>query len=120
MLLTTNIYQISGIWGTGIWGANVFLLVGNNLTLVDTGFAEEAAPAALLQWMVFIHDVAFIVTGTMLFVHIYFSVVHPLMRPLRTGAWSSMARGRVSDEYARSHHAKWYEEVTKVKEVQSK
>ena len=33
-----SVYQISGIWGTGIWGANVFLLVGNNLTLVDTGF----------------------------------------------------------------------------------
>ncbi len=38
MMLTRHIYQISGIWGTGIWGANVFLLVGNNLTLVDTGF----------------------------------------------------------------------------------
>jgi len=33
-----RVYQISGIWGTGIWGANVFLLVGNHLTLVDTGF----------------------------------------------------------------------------------
>jgi len=36
--ITPRVYQISGIWGTGIWGANVFLLVGNNLTLVDTGF----------------------------------------------------------------------------------
>lgn len=33
-----RVYQLSGIWGTGIRGANVFLLVGNHLTLVDTGF----------------------------------------------------------------------------------
>jgi len=38
MLVTTHIYQLNGRWGTGIWGANVFLLVGNDLTLVDTGF----------------------------------------------------------------------------------
>jgi cytochrome b subunit of formate dehydrogenase len=70
--------------------------------------------------MVFLHDVAFIATGLMFFVHIYMSVVHPLVRPLRTGAWNSMARGKVSVDYARSHHAKWYEEVTKAKEVQTK
>jgi formate dehydrogenase subunit gamma len=56
--------------------------------------------------MVFLHDVAFIATGAMFFLHVYLSVIHPLMR----GAWSSMARGKVSTEYARSHHAKWYEE----------
>jgi hydroxyacylglutathione hydrolase len=38
MLVRKNIYQLSGIWGTGIWGVNVFLLVDSNLTLVDTGF----------------------------------------------------------------------------------
>ncbi len=86
----------------------VFLITGAIMW-----FAKTTAPAVLLQWMVFIHDVAFIATGAMLFVHIYLSVVHPLMRPLRTGAWSSMARGKVSADYAKSHHAKWYEEVSK-------
>ena len=82
-------------------------------------FAKTTAPAALLQWMVFVHDIAFIATGCMLFVHIYLSVAHPMMRPLRTGAWSSMiTRGKVSAEYAKSHHGKWYEEVTKAKEAQ--
>jgi len=43
------------------------------------------------------------------------------MRPLRTGAWSSMARGKVSAEYAKSHHAKWYEEeVVKPEEAAKK
>jgi len=74
---------------------------------------KTVAPSALLQWMAFIHDVAFIATGTMFFVHIYLSVIHPLMRPLHTGAWSSMARGKVSAEYAKSHHSKWYEEISK-------
>ena len=38
MLLTPHIYQFSRLRGMGIWGANVFLLVENTLTLVDTGF----------------------------------------------------------------------------------
>jgi len=79
---------------------------------------KEIAPTALLQWVVLIHDIAFIATGSMFFVHIYLSVVHPLMRPLRTGAWSSMARGKVSVEYARSHHAKWYNRIARVDKVE--
>jgi len=80
-------------------------------------FFKELAPAALLQWMVLIHDIAFIATASMFFVHIYLSVIHPLMRPLHTGAWSSMARGKVSAEYAKSHHGKWYEKISKGEEA---
>ena len=36
--ITPHVYQLSGIWGAGVWGANIFLLTGDNLTLVDTGF----------------------------------------------------------------------------------
>ena len=82
-------------------------------------FAKEAGAPALLQWMVFLHDIAFITTGAMLFVHIYLSF-HPLMRPTRSGAWSSMARGKVSVEYAKSHHSKWYEELGIAKKVTDK
>ncbi len=82
-------------------------------------FAKETAPVALLRWMVLVHDIAFIATGSMFFVHIYLSVIHPLMRPLRTGAWSSMARGKVSAEYAKSHHRKWYERIYKGEEIKS-
>ena len=84
----------------------VFLITG----LIMAVF-EEVFPVGVLQWMVFIHDIAFIGTGCMFLVHIYLSVIHPLMRPLRTGAWSSMARGKVSAEYARSHHARWYGQI---------
>lgn len=78
-------------------------------------FAKTTAPAAVLQWMVFVHDVAFIVAGAMLFLHIYLGVIHPLM----TESWGAMVRGKMSADYAKKHHAKWYEEVTTGKEVKS-
>ncbi|MBL7125316.1 MAG: formate dehydrogenase subunit gamma [Dehalococcoidales bacterium] len=106
--------------GQKMWWSMVIVF---GLIFVITGLImwafKTVAPAALLQWMVLIHDVAFIATGCMLFVHIYLSVAHPLMRPLRTGAWNSMARGKVSVEYAKSHHSKWYDEVSKSVEEKS-
>jgi formate dehydrogenase subunit gamma len=66
------------------------------------------APTTLLKWAVSIHDIAFIVTGAMFFVHVYLGAFHPKM----TEAWRSMAGGRISEEYARLHHGRWYEEVT--------
>jgi len=94
-----------------------FMVIVFGVIFVITGlimwFLKNIAPAELLQWMVFAHDVAFITTGAMFFVHVYLSVLHPLMGPARVGAWSSMARGKVSVDYARSHHAKWYKEITR-------
>jgi len=96
-----------------------FLVIVFGVVFVITGlimwFAKTTAPAAVLQWMVFIHDVAFIVTGTMLFLHIYLGVIHPLM----TESWGAMVRGKISAGYAKKHHSLWYEEVTKGKEVKS-
>jgi len=102
-----------------------FMVLVFGVVFVVTGaimwFAKETAPVAVLRWMVLFHDVSFIATGAMLFVHIYLSAVHPLMRPLRIGPWNSMmAGGTVSTEYAKSHHAKWYQKVAKTKEVAEK
>ena len=94
----------------------IFVITGLIRVIVLT-FYDQIALSGLLQWSTFVHDVAFIATGTMFFVHVYLSVVHPLMRPLATGAWSSMARGKVSVEYAKSHHGKWYDRVSKGKEA---
>ncbi len=96
-----------------------FMVIVFGVILAITGavmwFAKTTASPAVLQWMVFIHDVAFIVTGAMLFVHIYLGVIHPLM----TESWKAIYKGKVSAEYARLHHGKWYEESTKGKEVKS-
>jgi formate dehydrogenase subunit gamma len=67
-----------------------FMVLVFGVVFIITGFimwfAKTTAPAGLLQWMVFIHDVAFIVTGSMFFLHIYLAVFHPLMNE----AWGSM------------------------------
>jgi len=102
-----------------------FMVIVFSVVFIITGFImgplHPVAPAAAVQWAIFVHDVAFIATGCMLFVHIYTGVFHPLMRPLKTGPWNSMiTRGTVSVDYAKSHHGKWYEEVVKAKEAQSK
>jgi formate dehydrogenase subunit gamma len=93
-----------------------FLVLVSGVIFVITGaimwFAKTSAPPAVLQWMVFVHDVAFIVTGSMFFLHLYLGVFHPLM----TEAWSAMASGKISTEYAKTHHDKWYEEITREKE----
>jgi len=95
-------------WLLVILGGLVFFITGLFMWLF-----KDVASAGLLQWMTFFHDIAFIATGCMFLVHIYMSVIHPLTRPAATGAWNSMARGTVSAEYAKSHHGKWYEEISK-------
>jgi formate dehydrogenase subunit gamma len=59
--------------------------------------------------MVFAHDVAFIVMGAMLFVHVYLGVIHPMM----TEAWGAISKGTVSADYAKSHHGLWYDKQMK-------
>ncbi len=86
-----------------VFGA-LFILTGLVMWLLKT-----IAPAAVLQWMVFAHDVAFIVTGAMLFVHVYLGVIHPMM----TEAWGAISKGTVSAEYAKSHHGLWYDKQMK-------
>ena len=93
-----------------VFGA-LFILTGLVMWLFKT-----IAPAAMLQWMVFIHDVAFIVTGAMLFVHIYLGVIHPMM----TEAWRSITKGTLSEEYAKSHHKLWYDKQLKKSDEKGK
>ena len=96
-----------------------FIVIVFGVIFVITGavmwFAKTTAPAAVLQWMVFVHDIAFIVTGAMFFVHIYTGVFHPLM----VESWDAITRGKISTEYAKMHHGKWYDEITKTKEEQA-
>ena len=99
--------------GQKLWWLIVLVF---GLLFVITGlvmwFAKTSASPALLQAMVLIHDISFIVAGTMFFVHIYNGVFHPLFNE----AWAAITGGKVSAEYAKKHHGKWYAEVTKGKE----
>jgi len=41
--IIAGVYLLSGFFGVGVWGANVYLLVdGDDLTLIDTGFLGRA------------------------------------------------------------------------------
>jgi len=42
MKVSPHVIRIGGIFGTGVWGANVYLLIDDKLTLVDTGFRGRA------------------------------------------------------------------------------
>jgi formate dehydrogenase subunit gamma len=82
------------------------------LTGLIMWFGKTSASPAVLQGMVLLHDIAFIVSGSMLFVHIYLALIHPMM----TEAWKSIYKGKVSAHYAKSHYGKWYEQIAKTKE----
>jgi len=60
-------------------------------------------------WATIIHDLCFIVAGAMTLVHLYLGAIHPRM----TESLKSMLKGKVSIEYAKSHHAKWLAELSK-------
>jgi formate dehydrogenase subunit gamma len=93
-----------------------FLTIVFGILFVITGlimwFFKTIAPASMLQWMVFIHDVSFIVAGAMFLLHIYLGVLHPMM----TDAWNAIAKCKISTGYAKKHHGIWYTEVSKNKE----
>jgi len=74
---------------------------------IITGLVMWFASGQAVQWMVVIHDISFIVTGSMLFLHIYLGVFHPMMKE----ALQSIVTGKISAEYAKSHHGKWYDEI---------
>ncbi len=76
------------------------------ITGVLMWFFKGALPAGVFRWSVFVHDLAFIGVGGFFLVHFTLSVLHPIMPESLRSMW----RGKISAEYAKSHHGKWYEE----------
>ena len=85
-------------------GGVVFVITG-----ILMWFFKGALPAGVFQWSVLFHDFAFIAVGTFFLVHFTLSVLHPSMPE----SMKSMVRGKISKEYAKSHHEKWYKEQIK-------
>jgi formate dehydrogenase subunit gamma len=90
-----------------------FIVIVFGTLFVITGLImwvfKSMVPTSLFQWAIIGHDVSFVVAGLMLLVHIYLGVFHPMM----TESWKAMTGGKVSEEYAKSHHGRWYEELIK-------
>jgi len=79
-------------------------------------FFRDILPPGVFAWSVIAHDVAFVLGGVMLLLHIYLGAIHPRM----TESFKSMVTGKASVEYAKSHLGKWYDEVTSGKEAKAK
>ena len=91
-------------WLTSLVGGVVFVVTG-----LIMWFLKGIVAPTVFQWSVFFHDVAFVAVSCFFLVHFQLSVLHPRMpESLR-----SMIRGKVSAEYAKSHHGKWYARISK-------
>jgi len=88
-------------WMTVLLGGVVFLITGFFMW-----FLKGIVAPGVFQWMVLFHDVAFIAVGSFFMVHFTLSVLHPRMVESMRSMWG----GRVSAHYAKTHHAKWYEQ----------
>ena len=95
-------------------GQKLWMLVAltAGMIFVITGaimwFFKDTVSAGVFQWSVFVHDLAFIFAGSMFLVHVALGAFHPRFPE----ALRSMITGKVSREYAQSHHGKWYEEIS--------
>jgi len=69
-------------------------------------FFRDLVGPGVFAWATIAHDVAFILGGSMLLVHVYLGAIHPRM----TESLRSMLTGKASVAYVKSHHAKWYDE----------
>jgi formate dehydrogenase subunit gamma len=99
----TAVVMIVGTIVFGITGLPMWFLKG----IMSVGF---------FRFLVFFHDLMFIITFAMFMVHFYLAVVHPMM-------WQSlvsMRYGVVSESYAREHHAMWYYGERRAKEMWEK
>jgi formate dehydrogenase gamma subunit len=88
------------------------LTILSGLTFIVTGvtmwFFVKSAPAGVLHRMMLAHDISFIVAGVMFLVHIYLG----LFNPKSTQALRAMTKGKVTGEYAKKYHGKWYAEIS--------
>lgn len=102
--------------GQKLWALVAILCaVGLAITGMIMWFFKGDVPAGVFQVCIFFHDLFVIVGGSFTLLHFYLGAIHPRM----TESLKSMIGGRVSVEYAKSHHGKWYNEITKAEEVES-
>jgi len=85
-------------------GAGVFIITGFIMW-----FLKGIVSPAVFQWCVFLHDITFIIAIIFFLLHVQLAVFHPRMDE----SLLSMVDGTVSSIYAKSHHGRWYDEITK-------
>lgn len=85
-------------------GMAIFIITGSILW-----FFKGTLPPEVIQYSLLLHDIAFILSICFLFIHIQLAVLHPKMDE----GILSIVDGKVSAEYAKSHHGLWYDETVR-------
>lgn len=86
---------------------NSLIQITGYVVMVVTGWMliyRDALPKTLIMWAQPIHTLFAFFLGAAAIGHIYLAVGHP-------GSWAALSgiiTGRVSSDFARAHHRKWY------------
>jgi formate dehydrogenase subunit gamma len=67
--------------------------------------------AGLAAWMYPLHAAGAALLLAVILGHVFLSIGHPASRP----SFRGMTQGKVSVDYAKAHHGRWYDEITKAK-----
>lgn len=87
------------------WYSEMHLSAKDREFLTPEGF-NKYFRQVLRELSYVVHDVAFIFFFAMIIGHVYLGTA------AEPGTFGSMVRGRVTKDWARLHHPKWYREVT--------
>lgn len=91
---------------------NSLLTLFGSALMVGTGWImlyRDSFPKSVLAWAYPLHDAGALLLGSVILGHIYLALLHPGSRESING----MLHGTVSERFAREHHARWYEEISK-------
>ncbi len=95
-----NAGQKMYFWITVFCGAIVFLVSGYPI------WYPQSFPPNVVRLAVVLHELMFIVGGAFFIVHAYMGSIG------MPGSISTLITGKVTEEWGRVHHPKWYREVT--------
>ena len=85
----------------------VVCMAGFIITGLVMWFGKGTVSPTLFLWSVLIHDICTITYGTFFLVHLVLSVIHPMM----SESINAMVSGKVSAEYVKKHHGRYYDEL---------
>jgi formate dehydrogenase subunit gamma len=98
-----NAGQKAYFWSVVLGGGIVFTLTGILM------WFPALFPITLVRLAVLAHELMFIAAGSGLIVHVYMGTI------AMPGTASAMITGEVTARWAKSHHPKWYQEMTEKK-----
>jgi formate dehydrogenase gamma subunit len=94
-----------------LWWLLVIFLVP--VSIISGSLMWAFGTSVIAECAAVFHDLTFILIGCMFMLHVYISVVNPLVTGGRNESWQAMTTGKVSAHYARSYHRNWYKAINR-------